>query len=300
LRVALLLVIVLLLGYSGVSAYIATHITAQRHVSLGTPADVGLAYESIAFESAVDHIPLKGWYLPASGSRAIVLVHGIDGNRWEQQGQWSELLVPALVHGGFDVLTFDLRAHGESGGEHVGLGSLERRDVAAAVALIRERGVHAGGIGLFGQSFGAATALNAAAIIPDVGGVVSDSAFADARPLLDQEIHRYTGLPAIFTPGITVACSAFYGIDLTATPEKAMLKIAPRPALLIHGTADTRIPVENAYRLKAASNSSAVDLWIVPGAEHTQAYLVDPDFYARTIVGFFERALVSPPPAHSG
>src|SRR5436190_22272165 len=116
------------------------------------------------------------------------------------------------------------------------------------------RGIERGRIGLFGQSFGAATALNSAAVIPEVAGVVSDSAFADARPLLDHEIHRYTGLPPIFTPGIAAISSVLYGIDLDATPAKAMSAIAPQPILLIHGSADTRIPVENAYRLKAASS----------------------------------------------
>jgi uncharacterized protein len=284
----------LLLTYAGISTYVATHLTAERHPPVGTPTDVGLVYEQVSFESAIDRIPLRGWYLPATGTRAIVLVHGIDGNRWERQGQWAEILVPALVHHGYDVFTFDVRAHGESGGEHIGLASLERRDVQGAVTLARARGIQPGHVGLFGQSFGAATALNATAILPEVGGVVSDSAFADARPLLDQEIHRYTGLPPIFTPGIAVVSSALYGIDLDATPAKAMSAIAPRPVLLIHGTADTRIPVEHAYRLKAASTDPHVELWIVEGVEHTLAYTADPELYVQRIIAFFDAALGSP------
>lgn len=290
-RVAILVCAVLLLVYSGISAYVATHITAERHVPVGSPADVGLVYEPVALDSAIDHVPLRGWYLPAGGSRAVVLVHGIDGNRWERQEHWPELIVPALVHNGFDVLTFDLRAHGESGGEHIGLGSLERRDVQAAVSLVLDRGIQAGHVGLFGQSFGAATALNSAAVLPEVGGVVSDSAFADARPLLDQEVHRYTGLPPIFTLGIAAFSSALYGIDLDATPQKAMAHIAPRPVLLIHGSADSRIPVENAYKLKAASSNPNVELWIVPGQEHTEAFKADPERYMQRLVAFFDAAL---------
>ena len=282
--------VLLLLAYAGFCVYLAMHLTAARNLPIGTPADVGLAYEPVAFQSELDHITLRGWYLLSSGTRAIILVHSLDGNRWDTNN-WLGQLVPVFVHDGFDVLTFDQRAHGESDGEHVGLGTLERADVRAAVHLVEQRGVAAGHIGLFGQSFGAATALNSAAAIPDVASVASDSAFADARERLNFEIHRLTGLPPIFAPGAGIAASALYGIDLSVTPEKSMAQIAPRPVLLIHGDADARIPVENAYRLKAASNNPNVELWIVPGAGHTGSYDAEPELYTEKIVTFFERTL---------
>jgi uncharacterized protein len=77
-----------------------------------------------------------------------------------------------------------------------------------------------------------------------------------------------------------------YGIDLSQSAEHAMPLIAPRPVLLIHGTADQRTPVDNAYRLKAASTSPNVELWIVPGAAHVEAYLSDPQLYTTKIVKF--------------
>ena len=280
----------LLLAYVVICVYLATHLTAARNLPVGTPADVGLVYEPVAFHSELDHITLRGWYLPSSGTRGIILLHGLDGNRWDTNN-WLAQLIPVFIHDGFDVLTFDQRAHGESDGEHVGLGTLERGDVRAAVHLVEQRGVQAGHIGLFGQSFGAATALNSTAVISDIAGVASDSAFADAGERLNFEIHRLTGLPPIFAPGVGLASSGLYGIDLSATPEKAMTQIAPRPVLLIHGDADARIPVENAYRLKAATNNPNVELWIVPGAGHTGSYDVAPELYTLKIVTFFERAL---------
>ncbi len=280
-------------AYTVMSVYLATRLTAERHLPIGTPADVGLTYESVAFDSQVDHIPLKGWYIPSGGTRAIILVHGLDGNRWDTHG-WLAELIPVLVDRGFDVFTFDQRAHGESGGEHVGLGTLERRDVAAAVRVAEQHGVPPGRIGLFGQSFGAGTAVNSAASIPEVAAVVSDSAFADADERLNFEIHRVTGLPPVFGPGMGVAASVLYGIDRFVTPEKSMARIAPRPVLLIHGSADTRIPVENAYRLKAATNNPNVELWIVPGAEHTRSYEAEPELYTRKVLAFFERTLGAP------
>src|SRR4051794_15155449 len=53
--------------YMTVATYITSQATrAVRSEIEGTPADLGLAYETVSFESA-DHIPLRGWYLPAGG-----------------------------------------------------------------------------------------------------------------------------------------------------------------------------------------------------------------------------------------
>lgn len=145
----------LALVYAGLSAYVATQATlVKRHVAEGSPADLGLRFEEVAFTSAApDPVPLRGWYLAASGTRAVVMVHGIDGHRWDTFHH-VDRLAALLVNHGYDVLTFDLRGSGESGGERLGLAWLERLDVAAAVQLVRERGIPAGHIGVWGQSFG--------------------------------------------------------------------------------------------------------------------------------------------------
>ena len=286
------LALALMVGYLGASAYIADlarHTT--RRLPEGTPADVGLVYEPVTFESAVDHIPLRGWYMPSRGERAIIIVHGIDSQRWDYAPNVPDK-VRLYVQNGFDVLVFDLRAHGESGGEYLGLGWLERRDVQAAVQLIEQRGIPAGNIGLHGHSLGGAIALLSAAAIDDVRAVISDSAFADERPLIDREVNMRTGAPPIFMPGIQLFMRWWYGFDLEAiTPERAIAQIAPRPVLLIHGMADTRIPVQNAYRLMAAASNPSAELWIVPGAKHIASFATEPEVYTARMLTFFEQNL---------
>ena len=62
-----------------------------------------------------------------------------------------------------------------------------------------------------------------------------------------------------------------YGLDFdTIAPEHQVANIAPRPILFIHGSDDPRIPVEHAYRLKAASGNPVNELWILKGYGHTQ------------------------------
>jgi fermentation-respiration switch protein FrsA (DUF1100 family) len=277
--------------YLAASVYVtdqATH--GVRSAIEGTPVDLGLSYETVTFESAGDHISLQGWYLPASGRRAIIIVHGIDKNRWDS---WEHIPQKALVfvQHGFDVLVFDLRGHGQSGGDRLGFGWLERQDVRGAVSYVEQRGIPPNHIGLQSHSYGAATALLSAAAIPDVAAVVSDSAFADMRPLLNHEA-QLRGFPPIFGPGITLVGGSLYGLDLDEIPPlKQVPKIAPRPVLFIHGTSDDRIPAEDSYKLFAAANNSADELWLVPGAGHVQAFTIEPELYAEKVVAFFDRNL---------
>ena len=290
--VVLSLVLVVLLAYGAASVYLTgLAMTAERHLAEGTPADLGLAYAAVTFTSPLDGIELHGWYLPAGGQRAVIFIHGIHGNRWDTFHHIDDLMA-RHVRAGFDVLTFDMRAHGESGGDRFTLGSKERVDLRAAVDLVEQRGIPPGRIGIWAQSLGTTAALLGAPDLPDVAAVVTDSALADARPLIDGELHLRTGLPPIFAPGITLIGGRLYGIDLDAIPpEKAIPRIAPRPILLIHGDADTRIPLEHSRRLFAAAHNPAAELWIVPGAGHVLAFTLVPDAYAARVLDFFGRSL---------
>ena len=286
-----LVVAVAALLYFAASTYIAEQAThAVRSPLEGTPSDLGLQYEAVTFESDTDHVPLQGWYLPSRGERAIIMVHGIDQNRWnawERASQKAQL----FVDHGFDVLVFDLRGHGQSGGDRLGFGWLERNDVLGAVAYVEGRGIAPGQIGLQGHSYGAATALLTAAVDPDIAAVVADSAFADIRPLLDQEV-QLRGYPPIFAPGIALVGTHLYGVDLDRiAPIAEVAKIAPRPILFIHGSADDRIPVDNGRQLFAAAHNDADELWIVAGAAHVQAFAVEPELYAQKVLAFFDASL---------
>ena len=269
------------------------------------PANSGIAAEPVRFESDIDRIRLFGWLLSSTGDRAIVLVHGVESYAWD--GDQPDV-ARAYIEAGFHVLVFDLRAHGRSDGDRLGLGWDERRDVRAAVALLQQRGFKPGKIGLHGVSYGAATALLAAAAIPEVGAVVADSAFADMRDLMEREIQKRLGVPPAVTrllrPGLTLAARRLYDLDFdTITPERAVPEIAPRPILFIHGKEDDVIPVKNAHRLKAASENPADELWLLPGRKHTEGVrLMAPpceprepspirEVYLSKAVAFFDRSL---------
>ena len=135
-----LLVAISLVAYLGVGAYAATTMSHPiRQPLRGTPADLGLPYENVAFPSTVDNIPLHGWLIGGFGGRTIIFVHGKDGIH-NDPTIGLPLIAQALVRHGYDVLAFDLRGHGELGGSRFSLGALETRDLAGAVQYLKSRG----------------------------------------------------------------------------------------------------------------------------------------------------------------
>lgn len=280
-----------LLAYAGASAYIATDaIRATRHPVSGDPAALGMPYERVQFPSLDSEINLKGWFLPSSSHQVVVMVHGLDGNRSDADSKSLDI-AKVLVTGGYNVLMFDLRGHGESSDGQLGLGWTERRDVEGAVAYLEQRGFPPGTIALHGSSYGASIAIFAAAETPAIAAVVADSPFADSRVLLNQEIQSRTGMPPIFMPGVIRAGQLMYGLDLDAhQPIYYVPKLDGRPLLLIHGLDDTRIPPIHSEWLHEAYPNPMDELWLVPGANHTKAFTIAPAEYARRILTFYGRA----------
>ena len=127
--------------------------TPPRTPILRTPADYGLDYEDITFETE-DGITITGWFIPADSNKVIISNHFSPANRYGFAGHLEGLdfaggfevnFLPrykALHDAGYNVLAYDLRVHGESGaGEKgiTGVGYYEWQEVLASIDYIRNR-----------------------------------------------------------------------------------------------------------------------------------------------------------------
>src|SRR5438132_1673576 len=130
--------------------------------------------------------------------------------------------------------------------------------------------------------------------------IVSDSAYAEVVPLLEREVAKRTiapvgRVPGVFAPAALVMARLLYGVDFfAARPVSTIARIAPRPLLLIHGTADDYVPIANFRQLNAAATSAPganVTTWIVPNASHAQAFKKTGVEYVTRVVAFFDAAL---------
>lgn len=289
-RRALITGLGLTLVYLVLSAFVfRMALGTHRKEAKSTPTNDGLVAESVHFNSAQNGPSLNGWYVPSDGDRAIVVLHGLDSQSWNR---YSRRMTEVLHAYHYAVLLFDFRGQGKSEGERLGLGWDERQDVRAAVDLLLSKGFKPGQIGLNGTSYGAATSLLSAAMIPEVGAVVADSPFADMRDLMSKELKTRVGVSSMFIPGVTLMGRLWMGVDLAdIAPLKALAQIAPRPILFTHGEGDSRIPFEHSQRLKAASQNPNDELWLVPGAEHCKQWEEAPDEYYSHVLTFWEKYL---------
>src|ERR1700737_3611171 len=284
----------LTLGYVAISSYIAEELVYEAPKAIvKTPARLGLGFANFMFRSRNDHISLKGWLIPGvlpdgrlTVDRVIVAVHGTRTNREDPAAHLLELTA-ALARKGFGVLSFDMRGMGQSPAAPLSMGNLEQRDVLGAVDFLRSgrlpfpelgRPRIIGGLGV---SMGAASLLMAAAGEPAIQAVVSDSAYAEIVPILEREIAKRSvapigRIPGVLAPSALVMAQLLYGVDFfAARPVATVARIAPRPLLLIHGTADDYVPITNFRELNAAASSAQgahVTTWIVPNARHAQAF----------------------------
>ena len=125
------------------------------------------------------------WQGPPGGG-AVVLMHGVKGNRL------AMLRRARLLHTeGFSVLLFDFQAHGESTGTRITFGRLEGLDAAAAVAFVRQR-LPNEKIGAIGSSLGGAAALLGPEPLA-VDALVLESVYSDIGTAIANRIRIVLG-----------------------------------------------------------------------------------------------------------
>ena len=259
-------------GYLAVSLFVAVRFSApNREPPERTPADAGLEYREVSFESA-DRVPLEAWWVPPAegeSSRAAVLVHGWDGDKSDEHVIETASI---YVRAGYGVLLLDLRGNGGSGGERRTLGYKETRDVQGALAWLDEEGFEPGEVVLHGWSMGGATVVRSA---PGTGvaAVIEEAGYADLPLLLRRQLPETTGLPSLFSPGVFLAAKLFLGFDPWAvqpSEDAARLREEGVPLFVIHSTDDEVVPFEHAELFESAYPEAR--LWKIEGLGHVEAY----------------------------
>jgi uncharacterized protein len=298
-RVALGLVAVIAVLVFGVLPYfLAGQVTGGRfrfndRENAGlTPLSFSLPFEDIAFNST-DGVPLKGWFVPAAQAKGtVVLVHGLNRSRIENVKK-----VPFLNKLGWNALLFDLRRHGDSGGDKRSLGYHERNDVHAAIQWARTRGP--GPVAVWGISSGAAAATLAASEDPNVAALVCDSSFRSLRDTVRHHLQLFRGFRWYLrlvprwplSEEVTFWIGRRGGFDPDALDiRKAAARLAGRPALFVCDTGDKRMPKEIAFELKAAAGGRARVL-VVPGQTHGSAYREGLEAYQQAVQELLSEAV---------
>jgi pimeloyl-ACP methyl ester carboxylesterase len=281
--------------------------------SLG-PALDALGGEVVRFRSR-DGLRLAGRWLPAIGTineagwvadphEAVLLLHGYSGSVAPDLVEYG----PFLRHAA-NVLGIDFRGHGESDPGPSTFGMLEVEDVAGALAWLGERGITR--VAMFGTSMGGMAALASVAVLGDGSLPAADvdpsptRAAVDApRPAIVAVVAESTApeaeIPVAnrlrsplrrFVAGrIFDAAARQLGADpRDLEPARVIGLVEPVPVLLIHGDADTTVPLADGQRLADLAGPSA-EHWIVAGADHSQAHATAGQDYERRVTDFLRVA----------
>jgi uncharacterized protein len=208
----------------------------------------------------------------------------------------TSLLPAGMLHrNGFNVLAIDLRNMGSSdidNGRMAG-GTKEHKDVLGAWDwLVTTKGIAPEKIGLFGYSLGGASALIAMGEEPRVAATWADSSFADVEILVNDMLET-SGLKPLIPVGLFVGRILSGDDILSIQPIDVVPALTDRPVFIVHGTADTIIPIKQAYLLIDALKSGGADIqyWIAHDSQHVGTMFDYPDDYENRLVRFFTDSL---------
>lgn len=240
-----------------------------------TPTDLGLPGEHVWLSSATG-TRLHGWLVPVAGSAPLVIVvHGWGSN--------AAQMLPLGTHlhaAGIHALFLDARNHGLS--EHDRFTSMPRfaEDLEAAIAWAHDD-PRFGRIGVIGHSVGAGAAILTASRDDRIDAVVAVATPAHPGELMRTQLSR---LPAPVTGLLLRMVQRVIGHRFDAFAPQARIGLVSVPVLLVHGTADPIVPIDDLYRL-AAANPGA-EMLAVAGAGHGDLAAFEP--HVPEIVSFLD------------
>ena len=236
-----------------------------------TPDRLGMKFEELRIPvgSGADRGELQAWWLPADRENAetLLYLHGNDrniGNNLEHALR--------LHNYGFNLLLPDYRGFGNSNGGSPSEAKVYEDAEAAWQYLVRKRGVSPGKIIIYGHSLGGAVAIDLAVRHPEAAGLIAESTFTS---MTDMGRLTYPLLPVDW----------LLNQRFDSLKKITQLKI---PVLLIHGTWDSRVPVEMSQRLFDAAPQPK-ELVLIRGGEHSNSAAVGLVEYHNAVTDFVRR-----------
>jgi pimeloyl-ACP methyl ester carboxylesterase len=290
--ITLIVIALIAVAYGSAAWYFSNLIIASDTESLAeaaadgdTPADFGLP-EPEAITINTGQVPLAGWYFdnPRDGECGLMFLHGFHGTRYHALN-WA----PIFWDRGCDILAYDHRGHGDSTPAFHTYGYHEKEDAVAALDWFADRsGLDRSQIGIFGVSYGAATALQLAPLTPEIAFVAADSAYSELTEIIDFQGREMfpTLAPLVLPVALRLAeLRADFDVDAVA-PERSIADITV-PVLLIHSLTDEYTASTHSEDIYADSDPSRTVLHLTDwGSPHARDITTDPTAYRQLVDEF--------------
>ncbi len=234
--------------------------------------------------NAKDGITLKGTeYINNEQTNDwVIVLHGYRSS--------PESVMPVGMHfseKGYNVLIPYMRATGESEGEYIGMGWLDKEDLKCWIDLIIKQNNNAN-IVLHGSSMGAATVLMVSGdeLPSNVKAIIGDSGYTSVWDIFASEAKARFSLPEFPVLNMFEVVANFRAkYDIKEASALEQVKKATLPILFIHGDSDDFVPEYMCERLYEVANCRK-DKLIIHGAGHTESRYKEPDTYYNKIFEF--------------
>ena len=213
-----------------------------------------------------------------------IILHGYRSN--------PESVISVGMHfseKGYNVLIPYMRATGESEGEYIGMGWLDKEDLKCWIDLIIEQNRNSNII-LHGSSMGAATVLMASGdTLPNnIKAIIEDSGYTSVWNIFASEAKARFNLPAFPVLNMFEVVANYRAkYDIKEASALEQVKKASVPILFIHGDNDDFVPEYMCEQLYESANCKK-DKLIIHGAGHTESRYKELDIYYSKIFDFIK------------
>lgn len=230
---------------------------------------------------------IKGYYVaPHDTSKTMIICHGVTVNILNSL-KYMDLFLDL----GWNVVIYDHRRHGQSGGKTTSYGFYEKDDLNEVVKWVKDKIGKRGLVGIHGESMGAVTALLYAGAHPDDGAdfYIADCPFASFEEQLAYRLKVEYRLPS--WPILPIADSFLRfrdGYRARDVSPLAVINTIEKPVLFIHSRHDDYIPVSSSERLYK-KKPGPKELYIAEAGEHAMSYTKNRDTYRKTVQAFLDK-----------
>lgn len=221
----------------------------------------------------------------SSSNKWVITVHG-----YTSEGINMSSYAKKYYDNGYNVLIPDLRSHGLSEGDYIGMGWNDRLDIISWINYILNEDPNAD-IVLHGISMGAATVLMTSGeeIPSNVKVIIADCGYTSVWDEFAYQLDDLFSLPEFPILNVSSIVSKIRaGYFLGEASSIEQVKKSKTPILYIHGDQDDFVPYYMMEELYNAT-SSEKEMLTIKGAEHAKASEVDPETYWTTVNNFINK-----------
>ncbi|MTH52274.1 alpha/beta fold hydrolase [Bacillus mangrovi] len=228
---------------------------------------------------------VKGYLVaPYENRKFVIICHGVTVNRYN-----SVKYMNLFLNRGFNVLIYDHRRHGESGGKTTSYGHYEKYDLRSAVHWLKEKYGQDITLGIHGESMGSVTMLLYAGMLEDGADFyVADCPF---HSLEDQLLYRLKvdyRLPGFFVMPVARPFLKWRdGYSLRDVSPIAVVDQIKKPLLFIHSKKDAYIPADSSRQL-FEKKTGPKKIYFAENGDHAMSFTENRAEYERVLDEFLE------------